>query len=68
MIKTAQLFAMKTKRYETFDELKENHNKVLTVHFCNDKRRWIQESTCTCGNFQRNFICKHLLGLAKKMP
>lgn len=59
-----QLLALKNKRYDTFDELKEHRNKVLTVHFCNDRRRWIIESTCSCRVFQRNFICKHLLGLA----
>lgn len=68
-----QLLTMKNRRYDNFDELKENHKKLLTVNFCNHKKRWILESTCDCRDFQRNFICKHLLGLAfynklKKCP
>lgn len=67
------LLEMRNKTYDTFDEYKANHNNVLTVKFCKSKGRWMKEFICSCHIFQRNFMCKHLLGLAlynklKKWP
>lgn len=67
------LIELRNRLYETFDEYKLNYDKVYTIHFKNEKREWLQNSTCTCLNFQKNLICKHLLGLAffnklKKCP
>lgn len=74
-IKPTDLLAFKNKIYDSFDELKENFEKVYTIKFCNEKehKRWTKESTCSCRNFQKNFICKHIVGLAfynkvKKCP
>lgn len=69
------LLAFKNKVYDSFDDFKENFDRVYMIKFCNDKehKRWLKESTCTCRNFQKSFICKHIIGFAfynklKKCP
>lgn len=64
---------LKKEKYETFDEYKENRDHVYMIKFCNVKKRWLTESTCSCRYFQNNFICKHIIGFAsfkklKKCP
>lgn len=43
---------------------KKNNDIVHTIYFCNEKKRWIHESTCTCKLFLKEFLCKHIVGLA----
>ena len=67
------MYSLKNHKYDTFDEFKKNADMIYTIKFCNDKKRWSLESVCSCRQFQRDFICKHLLGLAfhnklKKCP
>lgn len=71
--KYGTLTELKNRRYDTFDEYKKNCDSFYTIRFCNVKKRWMKESTCSCRDFQNNFICKHLIGLAfhnklKKCP
>lgn len=67
------LIELKRKNFVTFDEFKKDGDKVLTIKFCNEKKRWITESICSCRIFQKEFICKHIIALAfynrlKKCP
>lgn len=73
-IKTSDtLVERKNKSYDTFDELKNERDKILNIKFCNVKKKWSTESICSCRTFQKEFICKHILALAfyyrlKKCP
>lgn len=58
------LVTFKKKKYDTFDEYKNNFDKVISIKFHKCKEQWMTESSCTCRTFQKMFICKHLLGLA----
>lgn len=51
---------LKAAKYDNFDEFKSNYDKVHCIAFCNEKKRWIIESTCSCTKFQKEFICMHL--------
>lgn len=67
------LIELNGESYDTFDDLKINRDKVLTIKFCNAKERWATNSSCSCRLFQKEFMCKHLLALAfynrlKKCP
>lgn len=68
-----ELIHFKCAKYDSFDEFKANYQKVFHINFCNDKKRWLTDSTCSCKTFQKEFLCKHLIGLAfynklKKCP
>lgn len=68
-----EIIEIKTSKYVTFDEYKNNYDTIIVMKFCNVKSRWNIDSTCTCVSFQKKFICKHLIGLAfynklKKCP
>lgn len=64
VIAPTDMLALRNKTYQTFDDYKKDAGKLQLIKFCNDKTKWIIESVCSCQEFQRNFICKHLLGLA----
>lgn len=49
--------------FDSFDDFKRNYRRVYKVKF-NMSRRWNVDSTCSCSIFQKNFMCKHLVGLA----
>jgi SWIM zinc finger len=51
------------KSWKTFDTYVSGMSRLWLVTFhAND---WYR-STCTCGTFQKNYICKHIIGLAVK--
>lgn len=31
------------------------------------KENWLTESKCTCIHFQKNYVCKHVIGLALRL-
>ena len=54
--------------WETFEEFKES----LKFIWCTivDKDDWKKKSSCTCPYFMKNYLCKHIIGIAnrRKLP
>ncbi|GBP42983.1 HMG box-containing protein 4 [Eumeta japonica] len=54
------------KPWETFDEYKEQHFREWEVIMPREKENWLQ-GTCNCPKFLKDYICKHLVGLAIRL-
>lgn len=58
----------KAKSWETFDSFYTNMAAIWVVKIADDN---INTATCTCPNFMRQYVCKHILGVglrAKIVP
>lgn len=68
------LNAIQNKNFEDFDDYVQNGFAMqYEVQMKNDATTCFLDSTCMCKCFHRNFICKHIIGLAfhmklKKVP
>jgi hypothetical protein len=49
--------------WNNFDALKDYQSSLWQINFVENKTQW-KESTCNCKNFQKDYICKHLIVLA----
>lgn len=49
--------------FGSFDKFKEKAFNVCCVTMPIENEKW-DESTCVCVGFQKNYICKHVIGLA----
>ncbi|CAF4947771.1 unnamed protein product [Pieris macdunnoughi] len=54
------------KPWETFDEYKEQHFREWEVIMPREKENWLH-GTCNCPKFLKDYICKHLVGLAIRL-
>lgn len=52
--------------WETFDEFKEFYFNEWTTTLSNDPEKW-SSGTCTCPTFMKEFICKHVVGIALRL-
>lgn len=58
---TKYLRLLENKSWKTFDTYKSNMTRLWKIQFY--KTDWIK-STCTCSCFLKDFMCKHIVGLA----
>lgn len=70
----SDLNAIRSKKIDNFDDyIQHGFSMQYEVEVKNDSTTCFHDSTCSCKSFHRNFICKHIIGLAfhmklKKVP
>jgi hypothetical protein len=55
-----------TRRFNLFDTYKSVYFKIWCVCLPNNAEEW-RKATCTCPSFLKNYICKHIIGMAIKL-
>lgn len=63
-IKAADLRTYKSKNWTTFEGFIDNVSKIYTVHVNNAD---IDNATCTCVSYFKNYKCKHVLGIGLRL-
>ena len=58
--KTYKEFKQK-KNWNSFDCYNDSISRFWQISFKEDADEWNNGSTCNCGNYQKNYICKHLV-------
>lgn len=55
--------------FNTFDEFKTKNFACHRVTFLKPytKENWLCTGKCTCKEFFKNFICKHIIGVSLRM-
>lgn len=52
--------------YRSWDQFKDNAFKMWKMTFPKETKEWTK-SVCTCPAFGEEFMCKHIIGMARKM-
>ena len=53
-------------RWNTFEQFKKRAFSVWIVSLVPKSETW-REGTCTCPNFLKKYMCKHLIGMAIRL-
>lgn len=56
----------KWKDFPKFDTFIESVNEIYEINFATDPNKW-KDSTCSCPQNAKRFICKHVLAIAIRM-
>ena len=51
-------------KYNTFEQFRRRAFKDWIVQFPEEKDGDLSEGVCTCPHFFKNYVCKHILGVA----
>jgi hypothetical protein len=58
-----QISTVKDMRWNTFEQFKKRAFSVWNVSLVAKSETW-RAGTCTCPNFLKKYMCKHLIGMA----
>ena len=61
-----QISTVKDMRWNTFEQFKKRAFSVWIVSLVPKSETW-REGTCTCPNFLKKYMCKHLIGMAIRL-
>lgn len=54
----------KTQTFKKFDTFAEKAFAIHQITFKPNSQKWATDSLCTCQSFSKDFICKHVVGIA----
>ena len=57
---------LKSLEFGSFDEYHNIFFSLWHIELCSNSENW-REGKCSCPAFQKNYICKHLIGLASRL-
>ena len=60
------LINLQNMRWNTFDQFKKRAFKIYIIDVPKEKEDWVN-SLCTCPSFFKQFMCKHVIGLAIRL-
>ena len=66
-ITSTEIDTIENKRWNTFDQFKKRAFSVWIIDLPKDTSKWHAEGTCTCPQFLKKFICKHVVGIALRL-
>lgn len=62
-ITLADVAAMQSARYESFQQFVDNAFSIYKITFPEQTDKW-QEAVCTCPAFDSDYMCKHIIHIA----
>ena len=65
-ITDSEISTVELKRWNTFDQFKKRAFSVWIVDLPKNGEKWL-EGTCTCPVFMKEYICKHVVGIALRL-
>lgn len=65
-ITKAEITKYKNFDYNSFEEYKEVIFSIWVLFLPSDESKW-RQGTCTCPVFLKNYVCKHLVGMALRL-
>lgn len=65
-ITDSEISTVELKRWNTFEQFKKRAFSVWIVDLPKNGEKWL-EGTCTCPVFMKEYICKHVVGIALRL-
>lgn len=67
-IKFEDIIGIRDSLFDDFDSYKnDGYAMVHTIQFNSNKKLWLTNSICSCYTFQKDFTCKHIIGIAYRL-
>ena len=63
----AEIDVVTKQRRNTMDQYKSRAFTVWTTEYQNDSIEWQSKSKCNCPVFMKQYICKHIVGIALRL-
>lgn len=57
----------KSQTFKKFDTFAEKAFAIHQITFKQNSQKWATDSLCTCQSFSKDFICKHVVGIAYRI-